>query len=221
MQSGHTEQYVKMLQAFLKDIECYPILEKVFKNYDKIVGANTAQAVKVRKDGFNVLCHGDLWSNNVLFRYSEDDMTVQECMFVDYQMCFYSSPVLDLHYFFVTSLNKTDRMNGTDYMIQFYHKHLAKNLRKLGYKKRIPTLLDLQMDFLDSGAYGIFTMMSVLPVVRAPPSEDSSLDNLTDQSSDQPSKAMEMKRRVYANPIFIDALEELIPHFERKGYFEI
>lgn len=220
MQSGQTGQYVKMLKAFLKDLKCYPILDKVLENYDKVVTANTVQAVIRRKDGFNVLCHGDLWSNNVLFRYSEeDDTTVRECMFVDYQMCFYSSPVLDLHYFFITSVNKDDRLNKTDYMIQFYHKQLVKNLQKLGYAKPIPSLLDLQMDFLDSGAYGIFTMMSVLPVVRAPPSEDSNLENLTDMS--EQGKAMEVKRRIYANPIYIDALEELIPHFERKGYFEI
>lgn len=33
----------------------------------------------------NVLCHGDLWANNILFKYDADKRPV-ECCFIDFQM---------------------------------------------------------------------------------------------------------------------------------------
>lgn len=103
-----------------------------------------------------------------------------------------------------------------DYIVFLYHKCLERNLKRLGYKKKIPTLLELQMDFLDTGAFAVYTTLSIFPVISAPSSDDSTLDNLTNNSED--SKAL--KRLIYTNSKFTEALEVLIPYFERKGYLE-
>lgn len=211
-----SKHYV-MLKDFLKDLKCAPALAKLFDNHKTLIEANTASAVR-RRDRFNVLCHGDMWSNNVMFRYSESG-DVEECMLVDFQMGFYSSPMLDLHYFIVNSLSHEDKTSQVDHIVYLYHKQLAKNLRSLGYKGKIPSLLELQQDFLETGGFGVFTLISVLPVITAPSSDDSTLDNLTSQSeSDQ---SLVIKRRMYTNPIFTQSLEELIPYYERKGYLEL
>lgn len=212
--SGH----YSMLKNFLKDLKCAPILNKLFDNYKALMNDKSLEVVKVRADRFNVLCHGDLWSNNCMFRYA-DSGAVEECMFVDFQMCYYGSPMLDLHYFIINSLSKESKASQADQILHTYHKHLAKSLRALSYKGKIPTLLDLQMDFLDTGAFGVFSLISVFPVVSAPPSDDSTLDNVTNDSGSDASLAI--KRRMYTNTLFTETLEELIPIFERKGYFEL
>lgn len=204
-----------MLRDFLKDLKCAPVLNRIFDNNKRVIVDNTVAAVRRRDDRFNVLCHGDLWSNNVMFRYSESN-EVEECIFVDFQMCYYSSPMLDLHYLIVSSLNKECRTTQMDYIVFLYHKCLERNLKRLGYKKKIPTLLELQMDFLDTGAFAVYTTLSIFPVISAPSSDDSTLDNLTNNSED--SKAL--KRLIYTNSKFTEALEVLIPYFERKGYLE-
>lgn len=152
-----------------------------------------------------------------MFKYNEDTGKPETCMLVDFQMCYYSSPMLDLHYFIVNSLSKVNKITQVDYILHLYHKNLAKSLKTLGYQGLIPTLLELQMDFLDTGAFGLFTAVSVFPVISAPSSDDSTLDNVASESAD----SLDMKRRMYTNKTFTEGLEELIPYFERKGYFEV
>lgn len=209
--------HYEMLKDFLKDLKCAPLLKKLFENHKKLIEGNALATVKRRDDRFNVLCHGDLWSNNIMFQYNEDTGKPDSCMLVDFQMCYYSSPMLDLHYFIINSLSQQNKIVKMDYIVHLYHKHLSKNLRTLGYEKHIPTLLELQMDFLDTGSFGLFTAVSVFPVISAPSSEDSTLDNVASQTAD----SLALKRRMYTNKTFTAGLEDLIPYFDRKGYFEL
>ncbi|KAJ9590309.1 hypothetical protein L9F63_027852, partial [Diploptera punctata] len=60
------------------------------------------KAIAMDDSGYNVLNHGDLWLNNIMFRYNEDSQQVQDVRFVDYQLSYYSSPVVDLFYFLIS-----------------------------------------------------------------------------------------------------------------------
>ncbi|XP_043481016.1 uncharacterized protein LOC122510435 [Leptopilina heterotoma] len=64
----------------------------------------------------NVYCHGDLWANNILFKYDENAKPV-ECCFVDFQHARYNPPAHDLlsaiHY-------TTTRKIRDEYSNRFY-----------------------------------------------------------------------------------------------------
>lgn len=70
-------------------------------------------------------------------------------------MSVWSSPAIDLTYLIYTSAASELKIEQFDYLIQFYHTVLVDCLKKLNYSKRLPTLLELQIDVLKRGFYGI------------------------------------------------------------------
>lgn len=104
---------------------------------------------------YNTLNHGDMWTNNIMLKYDETGNKLEDVSLIDLQLVRWSSPSWDLHHLFNTSIEEELRLHHQEELVQFYHKELTRVLRKLGFKKHIPTLLEFQVQFLEKAFFGM------------------------------------------------------------------
>lgn len=102
---------------------------------------------------FNTLIHGDIWRNNVMLRYNEANQ-LENVALIDFQFCCWTSPAIDLQYFFNTSLEEDLRLHSQHELIQYYHKKLSTALKRLNYRQHVPTLHEFQIQFMEKSFYG-------------------------------------------------------------------
>lgn len=92
-----------------------------------------------------------------MFQYKNDG-SINEVLFIDFQLCKWGSPVQDLLHFIITSCNTDIRVSKFDYLISHYHKHLTESLNLLNFKGKIPELDDLHAQLKKRGYYGMKTI---------------------------------------------------------------
>lgn len=77
----------------------------------------------------NVMCHGDLWTCNLLYKYNDDDVPVQSKI-IDYQALRYTVPAHDFLYLVAASCNNYDA--NFDELKQYYYNCLQKYVMDSG-----------------------------------------------------------------------------------------
>ncbi|KAJ8918598.1 hypothetical protein NQ315_013103 [Exocentrus adspersus] len=82
------------------------------------------------KGGHNPLVHNDMWINNIMVKFDEDQPVGVK--FVDFQMPTYQSPATDLFFLLLSSVKKDVLEKHFDHLIEFYHKNFVDQLRILG-----------------------------------------------------------------------------------------
>ncbi|XP_069678755.1 uncharacterized protein [Periplaneta americana] len=168
------------------------------------------EEITLRDDSaFNVLTHGDLWVNNLLFRYSENQ--VEALRFVDFQLPHFTSPAIDLQYFFNTSPNEDVRVKHTECLMEEYHSTLCDTLSALGLSHKKITLQELWKEYNSKALFGLYGACCILPVVLADKGVD--LDALIE--SGKPQIPDDFK-----GEFFKKALQRMLPIFEEKGVFK-
>lgn len=150
------------------------IIEKLIKMQDTFhlrLGYLLKQGSEI-----NVINHGDVWVNNVLFKKSENEDL--DAVFVDFQLSYYHTPALDLNYFFHTSLELSVLKHDREELVKSYHGSLESSLEELGIKA--PTLDDIKAELIKNDFYSLFVLVVMLPIVsmKREHCKDNSIDVL-------------------------------------------
>ncbi|XP_046662717.1 uncharacterized protein LOC124355598 [Homalodisca vitripennis] len=115
-----------------------------------------------------VVCHGDLWSNNLLFHYSEKDpQTPDKVCFLDMQLWRYASPSLDILYLLFTSAGVGVIKQHFQDLIVIYHQALMDQLGKIAPLAQLVTLNDVKEDIRQHAICGLIISLMSLPTVTA------------------------------------------------------
>lgn len=118
--------------------------EKVEK-WRGIMYETLCKLLEYDETAFNVLNHGDPWSNNLMYLYDEESRPTA-VKFVDYQLCFYGSVAHDIYYFMTSSWNCDIKVKRFDELIAGYHAELVLNLQMLNFAGEMPSLRDLEAE---------------------------------------------------------------------------
>ncbi|XP_053671390.1 uncharacterized protein LOC128721643 [Anopheles nili] len=194
--------------------------EKAFAEYMRHWGMDLFDALlritQADPTKFNVLNHGDMWCNNMLFHYNADQQ-VDDIVLIDFQLGVYSSPAIDLLYFMFTSVNGDDRLPQMNYMIQYYHEHLVENLTFLGYEAELPLLKDLHSDVIAHSLFGFTMCFAILPICLMEKTDDASMDLMLGQDE----AGIAFKVKMYTNPAYVKQMKDISEYFFNMGAFDV
>nr|CAD7269315.1 unnamed protein product [Timema shepardi] len=184
------------------------LLKRADTIYDDVM-----ELMKPEGNAFNVLNHGDLWVNNMLFRYEEVTGEVRDVKFVDFQLCRYMSPGIDLQYFIHTSVAEEIRAERVGDLLREYHKTLCATLEDLRCADSIITFQELVDEYERKALFGFFVTTMILPILLSDP---DTIFN-PEQSHQKEDEAIVTKR--ISNIHFTTVLKRLLPIYAKKNFF--
>ncbi|XP_034952429.1 uncharacterized protein [Chelonus insularis] len=87
-----------------------------------------AENLKPSKHHRNVICHGDLWANNILFQYDNQEKPISCCL-IDFQLARYNPPAHDVMCFLNFTTTRELRKNCSLELYKIYYDQLIQSLK--------------------------------------------------------------------------------------------
>ncbi|KAH8307822.1 hypothetical protein KR059_000317 [Drosophila kikkawai] len=171
---------------------------------------------KVDPNEFNVLNHGDSWSNNIMFQYDAFGK-IKEVFLVDYQIPRYGTVAQDLLYFLLSSTKLEDKLSKFDYYIKVYHDSLAEHLKILKYSKPIPSLRDIHLSLFKHGFFGYTVATGVMAIVLLDPRDVASFENFIGDTE----AGVDFQMQLYNSPRFRKHIQAVLPWLMNRGAMDI
>lgn len=160
MESPFVAGFVRMFDEVIKALRRYGDCDIYADKMDKFERKKMLESylvddkpIKCGSDVFKSLVHGDLWVNNVMYKFN-DENEAEEVILFDFQMCFWGSPMIDVLSVLMTSIRDDVKVEYFDKFIEFYHYELSEALKLIGYEHRIPSLAEISTDVMENGALG-------------------------------------------------------------------
>lgn len=169
------------------------------------------------KENFSVMCHGDLWVNNIMFSNSS-----QAVRFFDLQAMRYTSPVFDILHFIYTSTKRELRDHHINDLLESYCRALFTQLKKYLNDADIEALSDtfslqnIQSEFYEHILYGLAISMWILPAVTFDPNNIPNLDVISEMNS----SAKQLKCTQKLTPEYHERMKDLALEFYQNGYLD-
>ncbi|XP_072762499.1 uncharacterized protein [Anoplolepis gracilipes] len=185
--------------------------EKIVKLADHIYQIGI-EACKFSEDDFNVINHGDCWVNNMMFKYDDDGKPIDH-IFVDFQLCVYTSPAVDLLYFLSTSPSPDVLENNKDILFNEYICTLSATMKQLDCKTQPLTAEELKAALKRRGSYGMISSFTVLPLMLVDKEEAKDIDEIMHKDG--------YTNPGYKNEAYKKVMMKRVPMYDEWGLLDL
>lgn len=145
-----------------------------------------------------LICHGDVWTNNFLWRGAADKQGEGlEVRILDYQVFRYGNPSLDISNFLCICVHADVLSAHFDELLTHYHTRLTDTLTALQAPLvSHPSLAALRADYARFGLWGLVNSLQWLPVMMGLGTDHRSPDLAADLKKSKDPKSVELQRRL-------------------------
>ncbi|KAG8332926.1 hypothetical protein J6590_012695 [Homalodisca vitripennis] len=209
MLEGFVKSSAKCFEKILSEMkECEDAVDLILNRTDHMV-ESIGDMFQPKPTGLNVLNHGDLWINNMLFKHS-DSGDVEDVKFIDFQMVRWASPVLDLVYFLWTSADEEVREHRQKELFTLYRHTLNSSLEQLGCPERLSEQ-EFEDDLRAASDYALLTISGTLPFIL---SESKDAVNMEELTSDD-FKSGDVFEHLYNSKRFRAFIPKMMEQFQK------
>lgn len=172
-----------------------------------------------------VVCHGDLWINNMMFK--NDDVTGKPSAvrFFDLQAMRYASPVFDILHFLYTSTKRAMREVHLTQILETYCKRIILHIDEQNYEndvendylediKKSFSLQSITKEFKAKVLYGLAIGVWVLPAITFDVNNLPNLDLLSETNQ----HGKELKCTQKLTPEYHSQIRDLALEFYQNGF---
>ena len=161
-------------------------------------------------ESWDVLLHGDCWSNNLMFRYDTITGKPAQVIFIDLQLCHEGDPFKDLNYSLYANTTQELRQKHLTSLLHLYYDKFEEICHRLNAP--LPpgwSWAELNRRFHRAQIFGVYMGAAGLPLMLQNPDEVKDLEKLespqeasADDSAEQMRHTLsEMTKVNIANPI--------------------
>lgn len=172
-------------------------------------------------NNWKVICHGDLWINNLMFHYHNGK--VKHVKFVDLQTIRYTNLTCDILMFLYSSTDGELRQKHLDRLIKVYRESLISNLREYlekNYRRELAKLEEefsfenIKQEFGLRSLYGLGTSLWVMPAITFK-SLSNKMDSFVDSIID------DEKQENFKQPTeFHLRVQDIVKEFYDRGFLD-
>ncbi|XP_043467579.1 uncharacterized protein LOC122501882 [Leptopilina heterotoma] len=189
------------------------ISEKLLK-LSEVIYTKGIEACELKKDEFHVINHGDFWVNNMLFRYDNHGKVIDQ-IFVDFQLCVYGTPAIDLHYFLNTSVSQEVYEDSMELLLTEYVNSLSNWMQLSGCKTEPISLEGLKKVLKEREIFGLIASVTVLPIVLVNKDDAKNFDEMLDENGEIKDGGY------YRGEIYRQVVGKRLPKWHKKGLLDL
>lgn len=131
---------------------------------------------------------------------------------MDFQLCAYTSPAVDLLYFLSTSPSPSVIENSKSVLLNEYHNTLTSTIQQLNCKTQAPTIEELKASLKQRASYGMIAAFTVLPLVLCNKDDVKDLGEMMGEDGNN---------LAYQNELYRKVITKNIPMYDEWGLLDL